>query len=118
MKSTITVIGSLAVASAIFFGFKLSMPAKTEFKVQYAVECSECTVSYRDENSNSVTKENVTGKWEYSYTGKVNHYAFISATTEEDGNPATVKIIIDGEEKNAGSSASKLASANAARILN
>jgi len=118
MKTTIIIIGSIALSSAVFFGFKLAKPAQTEFKVQYAVECSLCDINYRDEEGRSIMKETIKGKWDYAYTGKAGHYAFISALAHEDGSPASVKISIDGKVKDADSSESKLASASAAQILN
>ncbi len=118
MKATIIIIGGIVLSSGIFFGFKLSKPSQAEFRVQYTVECSACDIAYRDEEGRSIRKEGIKGNWDYAYTGKAGHYAFISALAHENDSPASVKISIDGKVKDADSSESKLAAANAAQILN
>ncbi len=117
MKTTIVIISLLIAGSGIALGYKLKSSGQIEFQVQYVVECSSCAISYRDELGNTVAIDSVKEKWDYGYTTKQGHYAFIAAQTDKDKSMVSVNIIVDGQLKAVGKSESKLASAYAAEIL-
>lgn len=99
MNKTATIIIALAIVGAgLFYNFKLKEPAKSSWEIEYKVDCESCSVYYKNEEGKSVKEAEVDGSWDYAFTGKVDQFVYVSATPEENGKKAKVKLFRDGKE--------------------
>lgn len=96
-KIAIIVIAVVIVGAGLFYNFKMKEPAESSWEIKYKVECESCEISYKNEEGESINKK-VDGQWDYAFTGDLNQFVYLSATPEEDGQKARVKVLRNGDE--------------------
>ena len=116
-KTAIIIIAVVLVGAGLFYNFKLKEPAKSSWEIEYKVNCESCSVYYKNEEGKSIKEKEVNGSWDYAFTGEVDQFVYVSATPEEDGQKAKVKVFRDGKEVAVDESTSQIAPAKAGVTL-
>ena len=105
------------VAAGAWFGFKYNSDGTVDsYEVKYTIECSDCDVSYKNQQGETLSEINVSSSWSYSFTGKAGQFVYVSAQNNESLSPAKVTVSANGEVRAEGTSNNRhvLATAGAA----
>ncbi len=115
-KQTIMILAVLVIGATGFVGFKFAEPKKSEFQVEYKVDCSSCDVYFRNDKGESQEIVGVNDGWTYKFTGNVGQFAYVAAASDR-GHEVKVTIMQDGTPVETGTSNQPKISARAGLIL-
>lgn len=116
-KTAIVIIAVVLLGAGLFYNFKLKEPAKSSWEIEYKVNCESCSVYYKNEEGKSIKQKHVEGSWDYSFTGNVDQFVYVSATPNKDGQKAKVTVIRDGKEASVDQTSKMVAPAKAGVTL-
>ncbi|GIV34630.1 MAG: hypothetical protein KatS3mg031_2165 [Chitinophagales bacterium] len=115
-KQAMMILAVVVIGAVGFVGFKFAEPKKSEFQVEYKVDCKSCDVYFRNDKGESQEVVGINDNWSYKYTGTVGQFAYVAAASDR-GNEVKVTILKDGVPVESGISNQPKVSARAGLIL-
>ena len=108
----------LLAASGGFYGFKASQnTGPSSYQVSYSIECSDCDISYKNADEETVYEKNVSSSWSHKFTGKPGQFVYVAAQNNGDDSPIAVRITANEETIAEGNSEQRHVLATAGSVL-